>query len=169
MLLMLGDSLTFRNDWPSMLGRHDIINRGIDGDTSEGILERARQMDLESIDTVCLMMGINDIAMGSSAKHIFWRYERIVEHFLEHNIRVIVQSTLYLYGDIYYAQALNDQVDALNLRLRHLTQEKGLDFVNINAKLSENGALNPIYTADGVHLNRDAYVVWAKTLQPYLQ
>ena len=39
-VLMLGDSLTAQGEWNAMLGEPLVANRGIDGDTSAGLLAR---------------------------------------------------------------------------------------------------------------------------------
>lgn len=163
---MLGDSLTFRNNWNVMLNRSDILNKGVDGDTTYGVLYRLDYIPLEGIERVCLMIGINDIAQGEVAGEIYDRYEMIIEYFLKRKLTVIVQSTLYVAADIYEADSINNEVDSLNSKLKKLAKRENLIFVNINECVSKNRALQDGYSFDGIHLKPLAYEAWARCLKP---
>ena len=165
---MLGDSLTFRNSWNTMLNRSDILNKGIDGDTTHGVLYRLDYIPLEGIKQVCLMIGINDIAQGEVAGDIYDRYEMIVEYFSKKKLAIIVQSTLYVAADIYEADSMNAEVDSLNNKLEKLAKRENVIFANINRCVSKNGALQDGYSFDGVHLKPIAYEAWARCLKPVL-
>ncbi len=162
---MLGDSLTFEGSWNRLLHRDDIINEGINGDTTYGVLYRLDRMSIEDVKTVCLMMGINDIASGEKADDIFDRYEMIIKHFMQTNIHVVIESTLYVSADMYEHESFNSEVEKLNLHLQNFAVRHQLQFIDINAHLSNNGALKECYTTDGVHLSSDAYDVWSDILQ----
>ncbi len=166
--MMLGDSLTFRNNWNLMLHREDIINRGVDGETTYGILYAIERIRLEDVSSVCIMIGINDLLQEENFKEVFNRYEMIVEYFLQQKLRIIIQATLYVVKDVFEAHILNDEVDALNTKLQKLAEDKNLDFLNLNPYLSENGALKAIYSDDGVHLNVKAYKIWSRYLSALL-
>ncbi|MEA1919584.1 MAG: GDSL-type esterase/lipase family protein [Campylobacterota bacterium] len=167
-IIMLGDSLSFRNDWNSMLKREDIINKGSDGDTSSGLLYRLDRIALDKVRAVCIMIGINDIGQGGRAKEIFERYEMIVRHFMKHNIELIIQSTLYVSELFYEYESINGEVDLLNRKLKALAKKHDIVFLDVNIHLSTKGALQGIYTHDGVHLNARAYEVWSRYLYPLL-
>ncbi len=161
---MLGDSLTYEGNWNQLLQRDDIINEGINGDTTYGILYRLDPMNLLHVKTVCLMIGINDIASGEVADDIFDRYEMIIRHFMNLNIHVIIESTLYVSQDMYEYEFFNSEVTKLNTHLQNFATEHSLQFLDINRHLSDNGTLNSRYSRDGVHLNSNAYVIWGRTL-----
>ena len=165
---MLGDSLTFRNNWNMMLNRNDILNKGVDGDTTSGVLYRLDFIPLEGIERVYLMIGINDIAQGEVAGDIYDRYKMIVEYFLKLKLTVIVQSTLYVAADIYEAKSINAEVESLNFKLEKLAKRENLIFANINECVSENRALQDGYSFDGVHLKPIAYEAWARCLKPII-
>jgi lysophospholipase L1-like esterase len=162
--LMLGDSLTFRNDWSTMLGR-SVLNHGIDGDTTYGVLHRLEHINLTAVERVVLMIGINDIAQGETAADIFERYVMIIEYFLDRRIPLFVQSTLYVSADFYDYKSFNDEVDTLNVLVRQYAAQRDFVFLDINRHLSYNGALKRDCTHDGVHLNQKAYALWAQQLK----
>jgi lysophospholipase L1-like esterase len=163
-LLFFGDSITYRNRWEMMLGRDDILNLGIDSNTTHDMLFRLENISLEHFKTVSLMAGINDIAMGENVSEIFERYGVIIEHFMAFGLRIIVTSTLHVTSDCFESTSINDQVDLLNLRLKRLCHEDGLEYCDLNTQLSQNGALQSHYSVDGIHLSQAAYRVWAEML-----
>lgn len=73
-IVFLGDSITYSGLWSEVFLDKKVANRGVRGDTSEGILNRIDQILSLTPNTVYLMFGINDIAGGAKANDIFERY-----------------------------------------------------------------------------------------------
>jgi lysophospholipase L1-like esterase len=66
-VLMLGDSLTAQGEWNAMLGEPLVANRGIDGDTSAGVLARIGDDADFRGDAVVIWIGTNDVLQGGAA------------------------------------------------------------------------------------------------------
>ncbi len=66
-VLMLGDSLTAQGEWNAVLGEALVANRGIDGDTSAGVLARVGDDADFRGDAVVIWIGTNDVLQGGSA------------------------------------------------------------------------------------------------------
>jgi lysophospholipase L1-like esterase len=62
---MLGDSLTEWGNWHELVPEHRIINRGIAGDTSSGVLDRLQEVIERRPKVVFVMIGTNDIGLQS--------------------------------------------------------------------------------------------------------
>jgi len=75
-VLMLGDSLTAQGEWNAMLGEPLVANRGIDGDTSAGVLARIGDDADFRGDAVVIWIGTNDVLQGGAAGPVA---ERIME------------------------------------------------------------------------------------------
>lgn len=75
-VLMLGDSLTAHGEWNAMLGEPLVANRGIDGDTSAGLLARIGDDADFHGDTVVIWIGTNDVIRGEAAGPVV---ERIIK------------------------------------------------------------------------------------------
>ncbi len=73
---MLGDSLTAQGEWNAMLGEPLVANRGIDGDTSAGVLARIGDDADFRGDAVVIWIGTNDVLQGGVAGPVA---ERIME------------------------------------------------------------------------------------------
>ena len=75
-ILMLGDSLTAQGEWNAMLGKPLVANRGIDGDSSAGVLARIGDDADFRGDAVVIWIGTNDVLQGGAAGPVA---ERIME------------------------------------------------------------------------------------------
>ena len=75
-VLMLGDSLTAQGEWNAILGEPLVANRGIDGDTSAGVLARIGDDADFRGDAVVIWIGTNDVLQGGAAGPVA---ERIME------------------------------------------------------------------------------------------
>ncbi len=164
-ILMLGDSITDYGSWSSLLQRDDVLNQGISGDTTRGVLERLHYIN-PSIKTVFLMIGINDLIAGRDVSYIFKNYQKIVDYLQQQGFKVYIQSTLYTGKR--FAEKYNDQVSKLNSLLINYCKEKGITFLDINQVLAENKVMKPIYSDDDLHINKEAYTAWSKIVKRYL-
>src|SRR5262245_42569936 len=60
-VIMLGDSITEKIDWRELFPGVSILNRGIGGDTSAGVLKRLDEVIARHPKIVFLMVGVNDL------------------------------------------------------------------------------------------------------------
>ena len=111
--MMLGDSITDEGQWDELLNNDTIQNRGISGDTTDGVLERLNPMG-KNIEKVFIMIGVNDIMRGKSVDEIYSNYLKIIQFFKEKKIKIHIQSTLYI-GESRKAD-FNPKVEELNKR-----------------------------------------------------
>lgn len=156
-VVFLGDSITSGGRWSELFPLEKVANRGIGGDTSEGILKRVDQVIALNPVRVYLMFGINDIIRGTENSEIFSNYKNIISKLQNSGIKVIVQSTLLTERDDF-----NTKVNALNILLSDYSFKQGIDFIDINSHLAPDGILQNSY--DGIHLNADAYLVWREAI-----
>jgi hypothetical protein len=60
-IMMLGDSITEQAPWAEITGCPSLVNYGIGGDTSEGVLARIDDVIKTKPNAVFLMIGANDV------------------------------------------------------------------------------------------------------------
>ena len=160
-IVMLGDSITGRGNWKKLLENEHLVNLGVDGDTTSGILNRVNIVVELEPKFVFLMAGINDLCMSIPLEDIFENYKKILEIFKKKNINLIVQSTL-----ITQMSAVNKKVESFNKLLREYCEEKDIKFIDLNNFFSnEDNLLREDLTTDGLHLGEKAYKVWAYKLK----
>jgi lysophospholipase L1-like esterase len=163
-IVMLGDSLTARGDWKNLLAKEDcIVNLGINGDTTKGILNRIdRVINLEE-KILFLMIGVNDLCCSIPLIEVFQNYIQILEKLEKTNIKLIIQAIL-----LTQMKAVNKKILEFNLMLEEYCKNKQLIFFDMNPYLCEDNLLKEIYTTDGLHLNLKAYEVWARKIKENL-
>ena len=164
--MMLGDSITDEGLWDELLNSDTIQNRGISGDTTDGVLERLNPMG-KNIEKVFIMIGVNDIMRGKSVDEIYSNYLKIIQFFKEKKIKIHIQSTLYI-GESRKAD-FNPKVEELNKRLEKYASENKITFINLNPIFAPNKVLKKEFTFDDLHLNGSAYKLWSQEIKLFLK
>lgn len=162
-IMMLGDSITDEGEWSELWGEV-VQNRGISGDTTSGVLDRLSTVS-PSIKQVFIMIGVNDIMRGKSENEVFENYKKIIKFFEEKNIKVHIQSTLYI-GET-RKQNFNPKIEKLNEKLKDFAQNNNIDFIDLNPIFAPNKVLKSEFTTDDLHLNGKAYTLWVKEIEKY--
>ncbi|MEZ9265295.1 SGNH/GDSL hydrolase family protein [Vibrio splendidus] len=162
-LVMFGDSITEWAPWADIFRDVSMVNRGLAGDTTTGMLRRIDTTLNVKPKLVCFMAGINDLAQGYDVEHIYQNYIDMLKVWQENDIRILVQSTLYVGSKL---QGLNPLVELLNSKISEYCSQQGIAFLDVNSVLSPNQLLSNEYSCDDLHLNAKAYQVWAEVLQP---
>ena len=161
-LVMFGDSITEWAPWADIFRDVSMVNRGLAGDTTTGMLRRIDTTLNVKPKLVCFMAGINDLTQGYDVEHIYQNYIDMLEVWQENDIRILVQSTLYVGSKL---QGLNPSVERLNRKISEYCDQQGIAFLDVNSVLSPNGLLSNEYSCDDLHLNAKAYQAWAEVLQ----
>lgn len=168
-VVMLGDSLTALCDWNELLGRCDFINRGISGDTTEGVLVRTERISAMKPRVCFVMVGINDIQSGVSESNAVENYKTAINQLRMGNIDVTVQSCLPVGRGRQDYLKINQAVISFNKQLKKMCSEKDLCYLDVYSVLvDQEGCLDPRLTLDGVHLKGAGYVLWANKINELL-
>ncbi|WP_122082387.1 SGNH/GDSL hydrolase family protein [Vibrio coralliirubri] len=165
-LVMFGDSITEWAPWADIFRDVSMVNRGLAGDTTTGMLRRIDTTLNVKPKMVCFMAGINDLAQGYDVDHIYQNYINMLKVWQENDIRILVQSTLYVGSKL---QGLNPSVELLNSKISEYCAQQGIAFLDVNSVLSPNQLLSNEYSCDDLHLNAKAYQAWAEILQPTIE
>lgn len=153
-------------------------NRGISGDTTQGVLDRL-QVSIFDIQpaVVVLMIGTNDINGGAETNAILRRYEKIIDEIYAAlpNVKLYCMSVIPQNDDLeaYSVVQIADttqRILAVNAGIQHLAQDKGAIFLDVFYLLAdEEDHLIKAYSDDGLHLNVEGLRVWTTLLKPYLE
>lgn len=96
-IVMLGNSLTeFGGDWSEKLGRPGIVNYGIMGDNTQGMLRRLYQITPHHPKAIFLMVGTNDVTGEETDEEIFEKCRSVIDAIRTQTpqTRLLVQSLL---------------------------------------------------------------------------
>lgn len=166
-VIMLGDSLIRLGNWNKLVGRKDILNRGVSGDSLEGIFQRAQALPASTAKIIFLEGGINDLPHRDS-RYLLAGYQNLISYWQSSPVIPVVTGLLYLSPRAAQSytwrsdwQGINAMVARLNDQLQQICAQQNLDFLDLNRHLSIPDQLRPEYTTDGVHLTDAAYAIWA--------
>jgi lysophospholipase L1-like esterase len=168
-LLFIGDSLIEFYDWASRFPDHTVYNLGIAGETVDGLSRRLERVlrDLEAVDSIFIMSGINNLAMEDSS--FIGTYRGVIRALTARYpaARIFVQSLL----PVLYPFISNDAVQEMNLKLKSLAAEEGVSYLNIHDRfLDNNGKPDPAcLVEDGVHVSSKGYGVWSAEIEKLLE
>jgi len=168
-VVMIGDSITEFAEWSDMFPGIRIANRGIGGETTEGVLKRIPGIHAVNAKKAFLMLGINDLSSNKSdPKRVFERYSHIVKLLLARNMRVYVQSTILCNPrKAKPCAAVLPKLKTLNNSLSRLAAPNVI-FIDLNAELSDETGLKDEFTDDGVHINSAGYAAWKLLLSKFI-
>lgn len=179
-IVFIGDSITdlyaldkYYADLPRA-----VYNRGIGGDTTEGVLKR---LDVSLFDikpsAVVLMIGTNDVNAKRENEDILYTYRQIVNR-----IRIeLPDAELYCMSIIPQGKGLEvhgavdvdlstEKILALNPEIQSIAEEKGGVYVDLFPLIAdENNHLIENYSDDALHLNDAGFEIWTEILKPKLR
>lgn len=172
-IVMLGDSLINGCEWHELLENHRVKNRGVNGDTIEGVRQRVGSIMQGQPGKVFLMVGINDVSHDVSAPVAAYKIIALVDymHTLSPRTQIYVHSLLPFNAAIHYTslQGKESCVRQINSLLQEAASEFAYTYIDLYSHFSlPGGVLNAEYSNDGLHLTGCGYALWAKLIQPYL-
>ena len=177
-IVFYGDSITEMCETSMYYPEFEIINRGISGDTTAGMLQRLDDNLLNiAPSTVLFLGGINDIDKNIPVEEIAGNIEAILSSIKANfpDCRIIVQSVYPVNKNIrpHYLNKVNNRnneaVRQLNELLPEICQKYDCIYLDIHSYLAdEDGNLNKNYTRDGLHLIKKGYFYIAEIIKPYL-
>jgi lysophospholipase L1-like esterase len=164
---MLGDSLTEQGDWSRRFPTLHIRNRGVGGEGVNDLLRRLDRVAEERPAAVFLMVGVNDLKVGTPPAAVLDGIRAISSRLRGAWIPVVFQSTLYI--DPARRPDINDSIRALNDQIRVLAREAAAPFIDLNAALAPAGRLAPEVSRDGLHLTASGYAAWVRSINPCIR
>jgi lysophospholipase L1-like esterase len=174
-VVFLGNSITDGSEWSELLQNSHAVNRGISGDTSEGVLNRLYQVTRAQPAKVFLLIGINDLSKNVSPDTVYVNIVKIVSLITRESpkTKVYVQSIFPVNSAFTKFSShitRTPQVKDINEKLKNICPKLGATYVDLFSVLKNpnDDMLNPMYTNDGLHLLGEGYKAWAKAIQPYL-
>ena len=178
-IVFLGDSITDFFRLNEFFPEVYVINRGISGDTTDGVLRRLPESVYElSPSKVFLMIGTNDLANKKSVEYISENIKKIISEIKENS----PQTKIYLQS-VYPVSLLkdkkikrfivgkrnNDDISRLNSILKTMADEMEITYIDVyNHLVDESGNIKTEYTVEGLHLTIQGYSVVAGVLRPYI-
>lgn len=178
-IIFVGDSITDLYPLDDYYGDLPLAtyNRGIGGDTTQGVLDRLQVSIFDLKPTkVVLMIGTNDVDGGKSKEYILDNYKKIIEEIIKelpevelYCMSIIPQNEVLESYSTLDTKANNVKIQEINAQIKVLAEERDAVYVDLYPHLlGAEGNLDKSYSDDGLHLNAGGFVVWTNLLKPYL-
>jgi len=166
-IVFLGDSITDGAQWDEIFPALPLKNRGINGDTTEGVLRRLPEIIEGQPAALFLLIGTNDLPWFAyrSDEGILNTYEQILAACREKSpaTQVFVQSILPRH------RSYSRRIQRLNQALQHLADRYGNTFIDLYPHfVDDKGGLRREFTNDNLHLLAAGYACWAEVLAPHI-
>lgn len=163
--VFLGDSITEHGELQEYFPDVTVLNRGITGDISKGVLNRVNEVVDRSPKEVYLMIGVNDILNKVDKDDYRDNIEKIIQSFDKDSTKVILQSILPVNNDIYSGIVTNTDIIEFNDILKEIANKHEIQYIDLYPNFTdEDGQLKKEFTVDGIHLNGQGYEVWMNNL-----
>jgi lysophospholipase L1-like esterase len=172
-IVFIGNSITEFGDWKVLLKDSSVINRGIAGDITFGVINRLDEVVALQPSKLFIEIGINDISKNIPAAVIAKNILTIVQRIKSGSPKteVFVQSILPTndstkkdYPEAYHK---NGQVIKTNRLLQGNAAKAGYTYIDLYPKFHDkDGSLDVKYAEDdGIHPNLSGYLLWIKILK----
>jgi lysophospholipase L1-like esterase len=177
--IIAGDSIVQRI--PPTLLNNKVLNQGISGESSIGLLNRANQIASNKPKTVVLAVGINDLLAGRNREDV---YKNLMETVKRINT---ASPTTKIYIQSILPKSAPDEITAINKDYKDkIANVQNKDILWINDRLrasggtsysyfdayssivSSNGSIKKEFTTDGIHLTGSAYTRLTELLNTLL-
>jgi lysophospholipase L1-like esterase len=168
-IVMLGDSLTEGGPWRELTGCPFIVNRGIGGDTTQGVLGRLDGVLKMEPRALFVMIGVNDISLGIPKETTIHNFRAILDRLEGNGTRTFISYVLPVAAS-YRKKRMNEDISALNIGIAGLVAGRSqVTAIDLRPLVRDrNGYLGEEFSYDGLHLSPKGYEVWRDAIAPVI-
>lgn len=173
-IVFIGNSITNGAEWNELFPQKRVKNRGISGDTSEGVFDRLDAVVKGKPVKIFILIGVNDISREIKVETIVLNMKRIVEKIQKESpkTKIYIQSILPVNPDfeMFKGHMKPDLIKEINQFYQNIAQEYKVNYIDLYSHFLEDGTdkMNKKYTNDGLHLLGEGYLLWREIVKPYL-
>lgn len=162
-IVFLGDSITEGGPWEELFPDLRVRNRGIGGDTSDGVLARLEQVTRTTPTKVFLLIGTNDLFRGDSEDEIVSNITDILDRMKQET----PDTEVYLQSVLPRAASYRADIEALNVRLSEVALEHGSAWIDLYPAFldPETGGIRAELSNDELHLLGPGYALWKEQIE----
>ncbi len=168
-IIFVGDSLTEGFDLQKYFPGLEVINKGVYGDNTSGVIKRLkRDVISENPKQVFLLIGTNDFALKRSIDEIASNIYIIISILKEH----IPSNRIYLlslFPTLNIENRSNRKIKLLNAKIKIISDVSKTNFCDLHYYfVNKAGNMYKKYTVDGLHLSEKGYDLWSTLMNRYL-
>ena len=173
-IVFIGNSITNGAEWNELFPQKRVKNRGISGDTSEGVFDRLDAVVKGKPAKIFILIGVNDISREIKVETIVLNMKQIVEKIQKESpkTKIYIQSILPVNPDfeMFKGHMKPELIKEINQFYQNIAQEYKVNYIDLYSYFLEDGTdkMNKKYTNDGLHLLGEGYLLWREIVKPYL-
>ena len=166
-IVFLGNSITEGGkDWNEKFGVVGISNRGISGDSTDGVIARLNEIIHFSPKAIFLLIGINDIynELTPSTDYVVNNILKIIKRINQElpETKIFLQTILPVEKEVY-----KDKIIAVNGMIKTFVSQSKFEIIDLySIFVNKEGKMKKELSYDGVHLNDKGYSVWVDYIKP---
>jgi lysophospholipase L1-like esterase len=170
-IVFLGNSITEGGKWQELIPNKHVVNRGISGDVTYGVIARMDEVLAAKPARIFILIGINDMKRGTPQEVILNNYRKIIRMVKTQSpaTKIYVESILPVNKAMLpatYAKLSNPAILEINNQLKAICGAEKLNYVNLHEVFAgPDGELKKELSLDGLHLRSAAYILWADYLK----
>ena len=169
---MLGNSITEGGNWKSLLNDTTVINRGISGDVTFGVLNRLKEVTDRKPSKLFMLIGINDLSRNTPDEVIIENIFNIIGKIRSGSPQTIIYVQSILPTNESFKN-LNknflgkaEHIATINEQLKKYAGIMKYTYVDLYTNfLDADGRMDARYSVDGLHLNPAGYAHWVEILK----
>lgn len=173
-IIFLGNSLTELFDLDYYFNDSTILNCGIVGEFTEGLVKRAATIVRLKPEKLFIEIGINDMIEQISLNKICENYEELIriiqkespdtKIFIQSNLPVIINRPSLFTGD----KEVNELIKEQNENLKVLAKSANCVYIDLYSAFAKEKNKESLFILDGIHLTPKSYNIWKDVVMPYL-
>lgn len=169
-IMFLGNSITEGGNWRRLLKDSTVINRGISGDNSFGVINRLDEITRHRPSKLFLLIGVNDLSKTIPNAVIIENIFSIVSkiHAASPATKIFVESILPVNPNVKGFPARfghAEDIREINGQLAKYSDALKFTFVDLHTHFLSKDLLDAKFTYDGLHLNAAGYAHWIDYLK----
>lgn len=172
-IVFLGNSITDGAEWSELFNDPNVQNRGISGDITDGVLYRLKEVTDRKPAKVFLLIGVNDLAEGKSAKDVVDNILRIATEIKRNSAAVLFVQSILPVNDKpgTFEEHVNKgpEIIYINTRLRDSAKKYGYTYIDLYSSFADSsGKMDLRFSNDGLHLMGAGYLLWQQLIYPFV-
>ncbi|MTI29571.1 GDSL-type esterase/lipase family protein, partial [Xanthovirga aplysinae] len=163
-IIFLGNSIIEGANWAELFENSNIINRGIGGDITAGVINRLDEIVRHKPSKLFISIGTNDIAREIPIREIINNYLTIIQKLRTSSphTKLYIQSILPVAissGSVLLHN--NKEILEVNQELRRICEDLNIPYLDLHPHFTdETGKLKSDFTNDDLHLLGAGYLLW---------
>ena len=170
-IVFIGNSIIEGADWKKLLKDSTVINRGISGDITFGLLNRVEDVIKRKPSKLFILIGINDLNKGIPDEVVMqniFSFVRMVKSGTR-GTHIYIQSILPVnksFKNFPKNYDKEEHITTINAQLKKLSKHFGYTFVDLYNQFTDDAMqLEEKYSSDGLHFNASGYLHWVEILK----